>query len=415
MNRIVEKKYINFLVLLCCAVYFVSYITRINYGAVLVEIISDKGITKAAASLVVTGSSITYGLGQLISGYLGDKMKPHLLMAAGLVTTAIMNLVFPFCSYGMMIAAWCTNGLAQAMMWPPMVKILTNYLGNEQYKINCVKVSWSASIGTIAVYLFAPVIIGTTGWEGVFFYSGIVAVIMTVILLVSIGKITSHTVCVEEDVQAISAETKKASSIRPMVLVLIIAAIGIILQGVLRDGITTWMPTYISDTYNLGSRVAILTGVVLPIFSIICHQLASIIYTSFIRNEFICAAVIFAVAFIASALLTVSGNSSAVLSVVLSAIVTGCMHGVNLILICMIPAYFEKYEKVSLISGFLNSCTYIGAAISTYGMAVVSDKFGWNATIVMWAVVALGGAIVCILGSKKWREFKKQSIKEMTH
>ena len=62
MNRIVEKKYINFLVLLCCAVYFVSYITRINYGAVLVEIISDKGITKAAASLVVTGSSITYGL-----------------------------------------------------------------------------------------------------------------------------------------------------------------------------------------------------------------------------------------------------------------------------------------------------------------------------------------------------------------
>jgi len=415
MNRIVEKKYINLLVFLCSAVYFVSYITRINYGAVLVEIIADKGITKAAASLVVTGSSITYGVGQLISGYLGDKVKPHLLIAWGLITTALMNLLFPFCSYGMMIAAWCVNGLAQAMMWPPMVKILTQYLGSEQYKRNCVKISWSSSLGTIAVYLFAPFIIGASGWKGVFFYSGIAAAIMTVILLVSIGRITSHTEDVEEEVQAISDKVKNTSGIKPILPVLAIAAVGIILQGILRDGITTWMPTYISDTYNLGSRVAILTGVVLPIFSIICHQLASVIYTSFIRNEFICSAVIFAVAFVASAILTASGSTSAVLSVILSAVVTGCMHGVNLILICMIPAYFEKYGKVSLISGFLNSCTYIGAAISTYGMAVVSDNFGWNATIAMWAVVALVGVIVCISGSRKWKKFKKQSIKELSN
>jgi len=301
------------------------------------------------------------------------------------------------------------------MMWPPMVKILTQYLGSEQYKRNCVKISWSSSLGTIAVYLFAPFIIGASGWKGVFFYSGIAAAIMTVILLVSIGRITSHTEDVEEEVQAISDKVKNTSGIKPILPVLAIAAVGIILQGILRDGITTWMPTYISDTYNLGSRVAILTGVVLPIFSIICHQLASVIYTSFIRNEFICSAVIFAVAFVASAILTASGSTSAVLSVILSAVVTGCMHGVNLILICMIPAYFEKYGKVSLISGFLNSCTYIGAAISTYGMAVVSDNFGWNATIAMWAVVALVGVIVCISGSRKWKKFKKQSIKELSN
>ena len=55
----------------CVAAYFVSYITRINYGTVLLEIVNSEGITKMAASMAVTGSFVTYGIGQLISGWLG--------------------------------------------------------------------------------------------------------------------------------------------------------------------------------------------------------------------------------------------------------------------------------------------------------------------------------------------------------
>ena len=43
--------------------------------------------------------------------------------------------------------------------------------------------------------------------------------------------------------------------------------IAIVMQGMLRDGVTTWMPSYISETYNLSNAIAILTGVVLPVFS----------------------------------------------------------------------------------------------------------------------------------------------------
>ncbi len=52
--------------ILCCLVYFVSYITRINYQASISAIITDLGITKDLASIAVTGSFITYGLGQII-------------------------------------------------------------------------------------------------------------------------------------------------------------------------------------------------------------------------------------------------------------------------------------------------------------------------------------------------------------
>lgn len=47
---------------LCCLVYFTSYFTRINYGAVLVEIIRDLEITKDVGSIAVAGSFITYSV-----------------------------------------------------------------------------------------------------------------------------------------------------------------------------------------------------------------------------------------------------------------------------------------------------------------------------------------------------------------
>ena len=49
----------NKLVLLCCLIYFSSYLTRNNYAAALTEIINDLQITKQAASVAVTGSFIT--------------------------------------------------------------------------------------------------------------------------------------------------------------------------------------------------------------------------------------------------------------------------------------------------------------------------------------------------------------------
>ena len=54
-------------------VYFFSYAMRLDYSASLVALVSDLGITNTAASVAVTGSFITYGIGQVICGFIGDK------------------------------------------------------------------------------------------------------------------------------------------------------------------------------------------------------------------------------------------------------------------------------------------------------------------------------------------------------
>ena len=111
---------------------------------------------------------------------------------------------------------------------------------------------------------------------------------------------------------------------------------------------------------------------------------------------------------VASLALVVLGNINPVVSVLGMAILTGAMHGVNLMLICMLPAYFQKTGKVSTVSGVLNACTYIGSALSTYMIAFLVDKFGWQLNLVLWLGVTVLGTLVCLLLQKPWKNISKE-------
>ena len=63
MQALTDKRIITRMVLLFSITYMVSYITRINYGAIISEMITDTGMSKSMLSLAITGSFITYGAG----------------------------------------------------------------------------------------------------------------------------------------------------------------------------------------------------------------------------------------------------------------------------------------------------------------------------------------------------------------
>ena len=107
MNKITDKKAADRIILLFMLTYLISYVTRINYGAVIAEIIDAEHIKKSIASLALTGSAVTYGAGQLISGYMGDRIQPKTLVFSGLAATTAANLLLPLCgnAYQMIRAA----------------------------------------------------------------------------------------------------------------------------------------------------------------------------------------------------------------------------------------------------------------------------------------------------------------------
>ena len=391
MSKLQNKKDIRKAALIFAVTYMVSYITRINYGAVISEMIKDTGFTKSALSLPLTLSCITYGAGQIVSGICGDKFSPNRLVSYGLIVTTVMNLLIPLCANPyQMIGVWCINGFAQSFMWPPLVKIMTSILSDEDYKKVTAKVTWGSSIGTIVIYLISPALIHLWGWKSVFIFSAICGLVMLTVWNKNLYSVEgNNTSSGKTDREKFSIGTLISVPFAGILLI-------IILQGMLRDGVTTWMPSYIAEMYNIDNAISILTGVVLPILGIVCIQIALKLYLKVFKNPLVCAGAFFAVGTVASiALIFFSGNNAA-FSVMFSALLTGCMHGANLMLTCMIPPLFAKQGTVSTVSGLLNSCTYIGSAASTYGIAVLSQRLGWGFTLSVWAVIAALGVILCI-------------------
>lgn len=398
------------LTLLCAAVYFCSYLTRLDYGAVMVEMVRAEGFSRVDASAALTGLFITYGFGQLISGYLGDRVRPQLLIFFGLIACGLMNLLIPFCpSPAWMTVVWSVNGLAQAMMWPPLVRIMSQHMTESEYKVATVHVSWGSSLGTIVIYLMIPLLLKVSSWRGVFYCAAAVGMGMAAFWMARYGRV-ERTLPLQE--QAAPAEEpgdagKSGGGLRALMPLLAIMMGVIICQGTLRDGITTWMPTYLADTYHMESGKSILTGVLLPLFGMVCYQIVLWMNRKLVKNELQCAAIIFGVGLVSLLALRLLHAHSFALSVLILAFAVASMHGVNLIMTCMTPKYLAGSGKISMISGLLNACTYIGSALSMYGVALIADRFGWTVTESLWCAVTLLGTLCAAACVPKWGKLRK--------
>ncbi|QHW32085.1 MFS transporter [Paenibacillus rhizovicinus] len=388
---------------LCCLVYFTSYMTRLNYGAAISEIADSLRVSNSLAGMALIGSFIAYGIGQPIFGLIGDRLPPRHMIASGLVATALLNLAVANTGNIYLITViWCFNGLFQAMLWPPLVRIMTQTLSREAYNNASVGVVAAASAGTIGVYLLVPLCIVLSGWRMSFAIPAGLSLLVAGIWFAGARKFPSQSSGGAMNPVTEQASGKAVPLIFASGLLPIIAAI--VLQGALRDGITTWMPTFIDDNFGLGNSFSILSTAVLPAFTIISVSAASFVQR-ILQNEVRTATLFWAAALVTAGLLIALYNANAIIGIALMACLTGCMHGINLMLISLLPVHFAKFGKVATISGILNAFTYLGSAGSIYGIAAMSGRFGWEITIVVWCAMALAGVILCAFCTKRWHRF----------
>ena len=403
MNQKV-KEHSWLLTALFCMVYFTSYITRGNYAAVIPEVMSDLALTKSQAGLAVTFSFISYGLGQPFVGWLGDRVPPKYIITTGLIGTALCNLLTSFQSAPAVIAVlWCCNGFFQAMMWPPLLRIIAETNTPEGYVRTVVNVTTVSCIGTMMIYLVAPVLIRLSSWRLVLIVPAILALIMATVwqVFLKAGRTAGASPTAKRD----SADGNGLSIVQLILLSgMPMIFTGILLQGLLRDGITTWMTTYISEAFNLGTGVSILSGAVLPLFSVICIRISARFLKLCKGNEVMTAGVFFGISSASCLLLYVFFDSIA-MSLVLMSLISGCAHGINQMLVCTTPGRYSRYGRVASMSGIINAFTYVGSALSAYGFAALADMWGWKPMVLVWFACAMAGLALCVASLKRWKKF----------
>lgn len=391
-------------VILGFLVYFFSYSMRLDYAASLVAIVNDLGVTNTAASAAITGSFITYGVGQMAFGFVGDKLHPVKIITFAMLGTILVNILVSFCTSITLISVlWCFNGVFQAMIWPPLCRFVAEQTTSAQYSNAITTVGISGSVGTIFVYLFVPAVLSITAWVNVFRCMALFGAV-----IVTVWGVMTRSVSFEKPEPASTANGKNEHSIFKIIALAGLVPIFfiIVLQGILRDGIQTWLPSMVSADFNMDESSSILSTAVLPLLSMVSVLLSNYIYIR-LKNEIKTATIMFSIAAVATIPLGLGLKIPALLSIFLAALISGCMHGVNHMIVSLIPKRFHKYGLMSTFSGILNSFTYVGAALSTYVFAAASDHLGWGIVKIIWLVIGLSGALICLFKLPRWTKFIK--------
>lgn len=399
------------IVILCSAVYFVSYFSRKDFAAVMAAMLETGVLDKGTAGLIGTMLFVFYGVGQLLSGYLGDRVRPRHLLALGMLVTALCNLVFPLVSLpALRILLWGVNGLAQAMLWPPIVRILATHLTSEEYASANLAVTTAAHVATILLYLYVPLCLRVFSYEAVFFSAALLAGLVLLLFLLVIGRVLPEESHRAERAEPTTTEGREGLGTLVKHAGLLPIFGGIVACGYLRDGIESWLPTLYAEAFGRAAEESILISVALPVFSILAITLVRTIHKRPTFNNEARGAAIFFVFAVAlsiplSFLIALEGAAVRVISLLLAALVCAAMHGVNFMLISCLPGRFAGTGCISTVSGLSNAFIYVGAAASMYGMALLAERLGWQTTVLSWIAVGAAGFALMLLGHRRYTRF----------
>lgn len=396
---------------LCWLTYFSTYIGRLNFTASLTAMIAAEHFTKAEMGLVGSGFFIGYGVCQLLSGYLGDRLNPRGMIFFGIVGSGILNLVMGCVSDApVMVVLWVLNGVFQSAVWSPMVRLTAEWLHSAQCVKACVNYATTTPIGTLAAYLLSAGAVAWIGWRASFWSAGVVLLAISLIWLFGTGnlqrKMQASGIAVSQEEALPSAGQMQTGGLRKrnaFTAVMVMIGVAALLHGFLKDSVQTWMPTYLNEVYRLPEVLSIVLTMAVPLANLAGVYLGNWLNQRLFRNELRCSGAFFTAAALLLGAAALSGGRWLAPTLVLFSCAAASMLAVNVLLVTMVPLRLKSLGKVSALTGTLNSLTYVGSAVSSYGGGLLIDGVGWGGTLPVWCALAAVGAVVCVVIAPRWK------------
>lgn len=390
--------------------YCASYFIRTCYAATIAPLAEEGIYSKGEIGLIGTAFFICYGVGQLISGLIGDKINPFFMVMFGSVLGAVCCFLIPAAgSLGVLIGVWAANGLFQSMLWSPILRVFSETIDESLSKKAILNIALSLPVGTVLAYLMSSMIIKYLNWKYVFIFGGSVVVIAVLFagfaIFCSEKDIEKVPVIQKQNAEAHNNVNKKGLAAVAVSSGLLFIMIPSFLHGMMRDGITNWVPAMISEVYGVSTSFSVFVTIALPIFNAFGAYLVTPLYKKLGENEMKTAGVTGFAALVPLLIMPFMNKLPVYVIIVLLAVTTSVMYALNYLIISLVPVRFSKFGFTSGISGILNSGAHIGCALSSYGFGAISEKAGWSAVIIVWIVSSVLITVFSFASNKRWSRF----------
>lgn len=379
--------------------YFTAYTGRLNFPSIMGELIKNGYINFSQTGIIAMVYFITYALGQVINGILGDKLNPKYMVFSGLLLSSCANLFMSFSPTFIHLAiVWGLNGYFQSMIWPPIIRIYSEYF-NFKHKNNAsINIVSSMVLGALASYGISAFSLQFLSWRWAFYFPFVMLLIVSLVWFFYYEKLTFNI----EGIYKRGEKTSKDNHFYKFLIKtgLLSILIPITVHGFIKDGVVSWIPTYIAERFNVSSSFSVFITMMIPVLNLSGAYLAKYVNNKNPNKEVKSTAYFFLLSTVSLVLLMTVGLNNIYLTGILFSIITASMLAINTLLVNILPSHFAKQNKVATVSGFFNAISHFGSAIAALSIGLIVDSFGWHVTVLSWVLVSLISLILCLLKRK---------------
>ena len=402
------------LTLLCWLVYACSYIGKVNYAANINQVMEFYDVDHSLAGLASTFFFFAYGAGQVINGLFCKKYNLKWIIFSSLVVSGLINLIVGITNdFEVIKYLWFVNGLAMSILWPSLIRLLSENLDKSIMPKASIIMGTTVATGTFLVYSLSALFV-KIDFKLSFYLPAFIFFVVACVWLFSCSSLIDRAKAENEanEVQVANVTKPNSVSYNKMLIMLSVFTLAVygIATNLIKDGLTTWVPSILKEQYELDGSISIALTLALPIVSIFANAFAIKVHTKipdFVLQcaiTFLCAGLI-----IGGVIAGISFNQFMITLIGFTAVcflVSSC----NSVITSIFPLFMKGKVNSGRMAGILNGFCYLGSTISSYGLGKIADDFGW--TIVFWVLFGVCAfvcvvAIIYLLFRKKIMKFKK--------
>ena len=181
---------------------FINYVDRGNLATAGPVIKDELGLSATQLGLLLSMFYWTYTPGQILAGWLCEKINPYRALALGLaIWSAATALTGLATSFAMLIALRLLLGLGESTIFPGSSKLVGQHLPPEKNSHANGLIAVGLALGPAVGTYFGGMMLGGIGWRALFVLFGLVSLTWLVPWLVATRRLSA-----EADVEAPDAD-----------------------------------------------------------------------------------------------------------------------------------------------------------------------------------------------------------------
>lgn len=387
---------------LCSVSYLAVYFVRNTLSAVTPQMLED-GFDKGYVGSVSSLYFITYALGQLINGAIGDKIKARYMISIGLFLAGVSN--FAFANLGgypnVAMIAYALTGFSLSMIYGPMTKVVAENT-EPIYATRCsIGYTFASFFGSPMAGFFAALMT----WQSVFLFSTVVLIVMA-ILCFTVFFLFERKGLIKYG--QYKKQKGNGGSVRVLIRHRIIRfSLISIITGVVRTAVVFWLPTYFSEYLGFTAKESASIFTVATFVISLTTFVSIFVYERLGRNMDGTILLMFSLSTVF--FLLVFAVKLPILNIILIVLAVMASNASATMLFSRYCPSLRDTGMVSSATGFIDFVSYIAAAVSTTLFSnAVTALGGWRPLLLVWAGLTLCGVLVISVPVSKKK--KKEAV-----